>query len=275
MILPGSYANGFAPRDAQPLYPELWRGCIGAWAPCLGPTGVTLRDCSQYAFHGTLTNMDAGSDFVPDNGRYALEFDGTNDHVVTAASSPVSNAPVFQASWWMWFPTAGAWGTGLRNAFMANNANIAFRGAVFTFTNTTVNMNWQQTGLSSATGRDITANVKVGWNHFAGGAANGVYTWYVNGALVASQSYSGTLTLPTARPLEIGGDVTNARYFGGANSRPNKLNDLRFYNRQLSPNEVQLLASRLGISYEMAFRRRASFVAGFNRRRRLLVGAGS
>lgn len=56
MILPGRYANGFAPRDGQPLYPELWKGCVGAWNPGLGVTGLTLRDQSGFGRHGTLTN---------------------------------------------------------------------------------------------------------------------------------------------------------------------------------------------------------------------------
>ena len=75
MILPASYSNGFAPRDGQPLYPELWRGCVGAWCPSLGPTGLTLRDWSGFGNHGTLTNMDPGTDWVLSGGRYALDFD--------------------------------------------------------------------------------------------------------------------------------------------------------------------------------------------------------
>jgi len=64
MILPGTYQNGFAPRDGEPLFPELWDGCVGAWNPGLGPSGLTLRDWSPYKNHGTLTNMDAGTDWV-------------------------------------------------------------------------------------------------------------------------------------------------------------------------------------------------------------------
>jgi len=50
------------------------------------------------------------------------------------------------------------------------------------------------------------------------------------------------------------------------------IDDVRLY-RSLSANQVTMLASRRGIAYEFAPRRRASVqVAAFNRRRRLLVG---
>ena len=81
MIIPASYANGFAPRDGRPLYPEFSHGLIGNWAPCLGPTGLTLRDWSGRANHGTLTNMVPGDDWIVSDGRYSLDFDGSNDFV--------------------------------------------------------------------------------------------------------------------------------------------------------------------------------------------------
>ena len=82
----------------MPLYPELWRGCVGAWSPSLGPTGVTLRDWSGYARHFALTNMDAGTDWVASGGRYALDLDGTNDYLLAPTpKSVVVNAIEF---WW-------------------------------------------------------------------------------------------------------------------------------------------------------------------------------
>ena len=56
-------------------------GLVGAWCPSLGPSGYTLLDRSGRGNHGTLTNMDAGSDWLGMPGGWALDFDGTNDSV--------------------------------------------------------------------------------------------------------------------------------------------------------------------------------------------------
>jgi hypothetical protein len=72
--------------------------------------------------------------------------------------------------------------------------------------------------------------------------------------------------------------ITIGKYmdFGGGNFLNGQIDDLRLYSRILSAQEIRLLASRRGIAYEMAPRRRSSVqVAAFNRRRRLLIGAGS
>jgi hypothetical protein len=87
MILPGTYQNGFAPRDGSPLYPELWRGCVGAWNPGLGPTGLTLRDWSGYGNHGTLTNITAQNCWKISEGRHAMEFVSSTDQSVQISSA--------------------------------------------------------------------------------------------------------------------------------------------------------------------------------------------
>jgi len=74
-----SYANGFAPRDGPSANPNLLDGLVGAWIPAFGPTGGTLFDVSGRGNHGTLTNMDAATDWVMTEKGWALDFDGDND----------------------------------------------------------------------------------------------------------------------------------------------------------------------------------------------------
>lgn len=85
-----SIHNGFYRRNGcpfPPLHPSLHRGLVASYAPLLGPHGNKLFDWSGYGRHGTLTNMDAGTDWVPASVRgvsgYALDFDGTDDYVQT------------------------------------------------------------------------------------------------------------------------------------------------------------------------------------------------
>jgi hypothetical protein len=68
----------------ESAHPDLWDGVVGYWAPCLGPTGLRLHDVSRWNNWGTLTNMDAASDWGVDGGQYVLDFDGSNDYVATS-----------------------------------------------------------------------------------------------------------------------------------------------------------------------------------------------
>jgi len=273
MILPASYANGFAPRDGQPLYPELWRGCVGAWAPCLGPTGLTLRDWSGRANHGTLTNMDAAGDWVPSSGRYALDFDGTNDHVVVSASSlfATSGGTNWSVSGWALIRSAAA-----AQVVVCRGLNgSSQRDYMIYYAEANTRFELQNSnGATFPTINSGTGTVaKNTWYHVAGTCnLAGTAILYLNGI----QRSTGTLLtiVPTnnSRSVTFGAalDSPTTQYYADA-----QLDDLRVYNRVLSAFEIQLLASRRGIAYEMAPRRRSSLVAGFNRRRRLLVGAGS
>lgn len=260
MILPASYANGFAPRDGRPLYPSLWRGCVGAWAPCLGPSGLTLRDWSGFGNHGTLTNMSADSDWVLSGGRYALDFDATNDYVTCGTSA------------------------GLAPRHLTLSANI-YR--------TATNAAYQIVAGKNTAGNNYDYIMALSDVDKVAFLINGVGGWYTSTSVVPVNQwthisatydgvnvrvfFNGRLELTTAvagASPNNGGEFVLARnpasstqYFAG------RLDDVRLYSRAASDAEIRMLASRRGIAYEMAPRRRSSSAVQFNRRRRLLVGA--
>ncbi len=67
----------FASRRSEARYPTLWDGLIGAWCPSVqNPSGITLLDLSGYGRNGTLTNMDAPTDWVYSAGRRCLDLMG-------------------------------------------------------------------------------------------------------------------------------------------------------------------------------------------------------
>jgi hypothetical protein len=233
MILPGTYANGFAPRDGEPLFPELWRGCVGAWNPGLGPTGLTLRDWSLFKNHGTLTNMDAGTDWVASQGRYALEFDGTNDSVALGYR-PVLNlqSPLTICCWC--FPTAN-----VSQAVVYSNMTGSFTGCETALT-TLIPRFWNGSSWFNAT-QPLPANT---WSHVAWTNNGTVTQIFINGQLRGSSTHNGP-TSNTSIPQHIGSRNTAIPFIG-------LLDCLELYNRILSPNEIRLLASRRGIAYEMA-----------------------
>ena len=254
MILPGSYANGFAPRDGQPLYPELWRGCVGAWAPCLGPTGLTLRDWSGRCLNGTLTGMD-GNDWIANAGRYALDFDGVNDYVDCNSSlGQLDGSTAFTLCFWGRRRVVGAAltvgkrsGASLISIAPWIDGNVYFQ----------ISPNFPSVASNS-----------INWSCYAMTLSGSVIRGYIDGRQAVSSS--GPSTVPTvAANYVIGLEQGIARFSDGF------IDDVRVYSRALSAKEISILSSRRGIAYELAPRRRSALVAGFNRRRRLLVGAGS
>lgn len=262
MILSGSYANGFAPRDGQSLYPELWRGCVGAFAPCLGPTGLTLRDWSGFCNHGTLTN---GPTFSPSSGQYALNLDGTDDYAA-ATSGSVRPANITVASW---IYVTSAAGTGKSGGVAYSFATATPSGDDWMLSEFNGYLRVSSGGTYyNGTSGTLTRST---WMHAAMTRASGATPkCYLNGVVISLSggiSLGGGWTAGTA----IGRWYAYAGYcLQGA------VDDIRIYDRVLTEKQIKLLASRRGIAYELAPRRRSSSpVAAFNRRRRLLIGASS
>ena len=261
MILPGSYANGFAPRDGQPLYPELWRGCVGAWAPCLGPTGLMLRDWSGFANHGTLTNMDSATDWIVSGGRYALDVDGTNDHV------PVSNKdrcyPLGNFTYSLWLNARS--GIYVLSDY---NSSALQSGIAISISGMRVTAFWENGGFPQCV--STTTLVSGRWYHVGFTWDGTIRSLYINGVLEA------TNTTAQSRPSSAPGKLTIGRA-GDADGlyASAQVADLMVWSRCLPQGQISLLSRRSGIAYELAQRRRSLVSVQFNRRRRLLVGAGS
>jgi len=256
MLLPASYLNGFAPRDGQPLYPSLWKGCVGAWNAGLGPSGLTLRDQSGLGNNGTLTN---GPTFAASQGKYAMNLDGVNDYVSIA--SGIVFAPVFTISAFV-SPSVLS---GYRRIFCAEQAGTGY-GYTLGLVGSKV---WLQDYSASAnifpsaTTGDLVVNV---WSHVAFVSySSSLRKLFFNGTEVLSDTQAGASSIATTRAFI--GQTQNVQFFSGF------IDDVRIYNRALSPDEIRTLATRRGIAYEMAPRRRSSVQVTTNRLRRALIGS--
>ena len=243
MILPASYLNGFAPRDGQPLYPSLWTGCVGAWNPGLGPSGLVLRDQSGFSRHGTLTN---GPTFAASQGKYAMSFDGVDDYVDLGNSTQYRLGPSNSFSICAWADIT----LGSSNRVIMGNGFSTKGYHVRLTTSNTIRF------IVLSTGSDYVFSdssvITSRWYHVAGVWNKTNTIVYVDGICFAGFTAGGTLGDFAVTTNLFIGQSENAGFALG------KIDDSRFYNRALSPDEIRTLATRRGIAYEMAPRRRSS-----------------
>ena len=271
MILPASYLNGFAPRDGQPLYPSLWKGCVGAWNPGLGPSGLVLRDQSGFSRHGTLTN---GPTFAASQGKYALAFDASNDFADLGSRNLLTPTDKVTLAWGEYVTsTSGAFQSRFKFSQDGGTRSLlVFRSTNASYQNISVVGN--ATGDYSKSTEVPTVAAAVGiWIHWCL-----VQTISLSDITHAWQFWSNGIKCTTSAGAVASafGNTGNRIGLDGLGDDPAncKMDDIRLYRRALSPQEIRTLATRRGIAYEMAPRRRSSSaVVTTNRRRRALIGS--
>ena len=245
-----SYRSGFySPRrGGTPKYPSLWDGCVGAWAPSLGQTGLTLRDESVFGNHGTLTDMDPATDWVVSGGKGALDFEGVDDRVSVGSPPSLSLSDSLTVSCWVYLRALGTNSTFVGNCLNGGNFNQNY----FLYVRTTGGIDsWSMQVASSTSGNRATGSVAVlnQWIHLLGtyvptGASNPIIRLYENGQQTAISTTGENGSVIAGQVVSIGS------YANAANFTNGQLDDIRVYNRALSPSEIQLLATRRGVAYE-------------------------
>jgi hypothetical protein len=87
-------------------------------------------------------------------------------------------------------------------------------------------------GIASARAIGVSALPVNTWSHLAGTFDGSTLRLYVNGTQVASRAVTGVLSSSTG-VLTIGGNAVWGEYFAG------RIDEVRIYNRALSPAEIQ------------------------------------
>ncbi len=259
-IVTPSYRAGFyAPqRGGRAKYPQLWRGCVGAWCPSLGQTGLVLRDQSLCGSHGTLTNMDPATDWIVSQGQQVLDFDGSNDTVVTPLTVGGFDAITFM----VWCQTAapagayhycGCWNT------VGQRVAAIYSGVM------EVSPNGLQTGVYGTINASAIPANKM--NCLVGTwKANSKVKMYCNGSLISTSSSAPPSAYNVGTQFTIGRMASNNLPFLG------QIGMVAAWNRELTASEAAVLARSQSVMFERV-RRRAypSAGGGSNRRRRMLI----
>jgi hypothetical protein len=271
----------FATHDNS-AYPQLWRGCVGAWCPSLGPSGSRLHDYSRRMAWGTLTNMDVATDWVTSGGAYALDFDGTNDNVTTLSTFGPGAGPMSVSYWYdgrsvsqfnMHFTQRPAsfnsavhstWGIGQGNYLVAPANTLRIGVLLYTPSGYRI---W----LSDNNYADI-------MRHYAFTEDGSSIKVYIDGVEVSGTTTpsGGWPNIPSTSAIAIGGSQDGTLATNGL------IDDVRVYDRVLSQTEIRLLARRRGIAFTPRARRLAvpeQSAAGatpwrYARQRSRIIGGG-
>lgn len=250
-------------------------GLVGYWSPWLGSSGYRLLDRVR-SNHGTLTNMDAGTDWlgstVRGNSGRVLDFDGTDDHVNVGNRSVLGFDFSSRFTLSAWIKTTGSSGGIIGKRVSAGwymsleGANIL--GLVLQGTSSAVIVNSVASGISDGNWHLVQATYTGNSN------ASGI-SLFVDGRSVSTTTIlnSAIGSMTNAIDVCIGSITTNAFRFTG------QIAENAVWNRVLTLGEIQELY-RLGPGWYHPYAKRvygyaiAGFKAYWHRRQSQLIGGG-
>jgi hypothetical protein len=220
-------------------YPSLRQGLVGAWCPSLGASGLSLIDRSGQNAHGTLTNMGGQTSWQPVAGAPAVTLDGTNDFSVSSDRTGLAgNVPWSVAFWLYSSATAGTviYSGGGSSAGLGILVRLSTSGSMFYSGGAT--------------------NCTIGNAFDSGKWTHGVFVY--PGTVIRETIYYkngvrlGTVSESPANAANVAANYVRQSVWLGSLSGTGtflngSLDDVRLYNRSLTPSEIYLLASRRGI----------------------------
>lgn len=262
------YWSGFATHDSS-AHPELWDGCVMAWAPRLGPSGIVLPDWSGIQRNGALTNMDPATDWVSDAGGGSLDFDGTDDVVFASFTNPT--LPVTLSCWARSTNITSNQYVMSLSSSSDNDPNYSINmmgGAAGDFIRAS---HEADSGTSPGHASSIAGYVADTWYHIAAVfRSSSSRSLYVNGVFQATNTTSVSAT--TINRVSIGTlyRLSPAAFLSG------RVSEAMVHGRALDADEIRTLAMRPGIMFEPRPRRRRAGVsaAAATRRHLMLLGVG-
>lgn len=213
---------------------------IACWCPSKDTAGngtTTLTDLSG-SNTGTLTNMDAATDWVADTGAggvRALDFDGSNDCVRCGTGINASLLSEITISGWFKFRNRSS-----VNGFLGNGAAGGSGGFAFEIGRTANKLGWlQNSNTIDAVSTGIITDAN--WHHIVlvrtGSTGSWTITFYIDNA---SSAHS---TSANPAPLVNNGQFTIGRYgdFSGGFNSSCLMDDLRVWNQALNSGDVSHL----------------------------------
>ena len=257
-----TYQSGFyAPgRGGRPLYPELWTGCVGAWNPGLGNSGLVLRDWSGRGNNCVLTS---GLTWGVSGGQFSTDYVGTVKQQFTTKSL------VGQRS-----VTASVWvrrnGSGGLYSIPFGVSDSSQAGWRFFQSSVAGTYRWSVRNYGDATQYiEFPAIPDLTWTHLLGTFDGYKIRAFINGVELAEKN----------SPMDIlwNSNVKGTFYNNdGWGAYSGAIADAAIFSYAVSNNVARLLATRPGIAYELSSKTYflPSTTKAYLRQRTQIIGGG-
>jgi len=225
-------------------YPSLRQGLVFAACPSLGASGLSLIDRSGRNNHGTLVNMAGQNNWRGNGSGVALSLDGVDDSLSVGRIPEIESRQQFSVSLWCSFVQV----SGVQYALFSYGATGVFTSDIlFGYIS---NSYLIQLNNGSDGGNTWSATVS-GMNHYCvvfdgnDSVASNRVSLFINGRIVSG---SGSFSYPATTSTSSSFRARWGNYESSSNwPLPGQLDDMRLYNRVLTPAEIRLLSSRRGI----------------------------
>lgn len=241
-------------------------GLIGCWSPSLGASGYRLLDRTLGGNHGTLTNMDAGTDWTASSIGTVLDFDGSNDWVSIPRPRAFTATPA-RWTWCLWAKLNAGYG----KCFDCN-----FTTGMIVYLSAGSLSGGIQVGIGGTYPRYSSTQLTAGrWAFCVISFSDLTARFFLNG----KPDGSGTVS---ANP-NFGSSVISFGGTGGSETINGQLGEMAIWNRDLAASEIADVYRRghgwIGRELTSVNRRRRavkgpSFRAAWALRQRQILGGG-
>lgn len=257
-------------------YASLRQGLVGAWCPSLNVGGSLVPDL----LNKNNATGNTGVSVVAVHGKKALAFNGTSG-ILTFGNASFVGLTTITVSYW--FQRANLQNIGVQQG-NSETSRLFFAGGGDTniYIGGRFGSGSNQNGGEQYSFSDISQLTGSGMHHAVftlicnSAVAVGHRIW-VNGVERTVTHVPGLTTtvasIPSfTTPIQYGERFTGS----GTEFRQGSVDDIRVYNRALTPQEIRLLYTGgrgVGLAPERIKHRRKTSAAATNRRRRIICGA--
>jgi hypothetical protein len=184
---------------------------------------------SGYNNHGTLTNMDPGTDWVPSGGKLALDFNGSDDYVNAKLPKIELSTDGYTLSIWYINPS------GTTGVYAALCSTTGGQFLIFQASGSAINLG-QRNNAGGDTATSGGTWQSASWKNIIAISTPSALTLYSNGLQTSALSRTSAAT--TFNQISIG---ALDRQGAISNYSMSQQDDVRLYNRALTATEIQQL----------------------------------